>query len=135
MDFIEWNDNFSVNVKEIDQEHQGIFKIINKLLNSIADDTSNEILGEILDNVTDYIESHFKTEEHYFDKFNYAQSASHKEEHNDFREKVAEFKESFKKGRESLHLELTNFLMNWLVNHILISDKAYSQCFNENGLR
>lgn len=135
MDFIEWNDNFSVNVEELDKQHREMIGIINRLLNSIADEKNDEIVDDILNKLTDFIMTHFETEEHYFDKFNYSKSSDHKAEHRDFAEKVLEFKKKFEEGRESLHLEVTNFLMNWLLNHLLISDREYIECFNENGLR
>ncbi len=135
MNFLEWDDKYGVNVKEIDKQHQEIFKITNKLLNSMADGTGDEVVGNILQNLADYITAHFKTEENYFDKFNYPKSYSHKEEHGDFVQKVSEFKKSFKKGRETLYLDITNFLLNWLMSHLLLSDKEYAQFFNEKGLR
>ena len=135
MNFLEWDDKYGVNVKEIDKQHQEIFKITNKLLNSIADGTGNEIVGDILQNLTDYITTHFRTEEYYFDKFNYPKSYSHKEEHEAFVQKVSEFKKSFEKGRENLYLDVTNFILNWLMSHVLLSDKEYAKLFNEKGLR
>ncbi len=135
MNFLEWDDKYSVNVKEIDKQNQEIFKIISKLLNAMADGTGDEIVGDILQNLTDYIIVHFRTEEYYFDKFNYPKSYSHKEEHEAFVQKVSEFKKSFKKGRENLYLDITNFILNWLMSHVLLSDKEYTKVFNENGLR
>lgn len=135
MNFLEWNDKYSVNVKEIDKQHQEIFKITNKLLNSIADGKGDEIVGDILQNLTDYIATHFRTEEYYFDKFNYPKSYSHKEEHEAFAQKVSEFKKSFEKGRKTLYIDVTNFILNWLMSHVLLSDKEYVKFFNEKGLR
>ncbi len=134
MDFIEWNDNFSVNVEEIDIQHREMLRIINRLLETLSDEKSNEIVEDTLNKLTDYTMTHFKTEEDYFDQFNYSRSSAHKEEHRGFAKQILEFKKKFKEGRESLHLEVTNFLMNWLLNHLLISDKEYTECFNENGL-
>ncbi len=134
MDFIEWNDNFSVNVEEIDIQHREMLRIINRLLETLSDEKSSEIVEDTLSKLTDYTMTHFKTEEDYFDQFNYSRSSTHKEEHRGFAEQILEFKKIFKEGRESLHLEVTNFLMNWLLNHLLISDKEYTECFNENGL-
>lgn len=135
MEFIAWDDKFSVNVAEIDKQHKEIFKITNNLLNAIADGTGNEIVGDILGKLTDYISMHFKTEENYFDKFSYPKSFSHKEEHQTFVLKVSEFKKSFEKGRESLYVEVTNFILNWLMSHLLLSDKEYTKFFSEKGLR
>ena len=135
MDFLEWNDKFSVNVDEIDNQHKEIFKITNKLLNAIADGTANETVGDILQDLIDYIAVHFSTEEYYFDKFNYPKSYSHKEEHESFIQKVSEFKKSFETGRKNLYLDITNFILNWLMSHVLLSDKEYAKYFSEKGRR
>ena len=135
MNFLEWDDRYSVNVSEIDNQHKEILKITNKLLKAIADGTGNEIVGEILQNLTDYITTHFRTEEYYFDKFNYPKSYSHKEEHEAFVQKVSEFKKSLEKGRKTLYLDVTNFILNWLMSHLLLSDKEYANFFSEKGLR
>jgi hemerythrin len=39
------------------------------------------------------------------------------------------------KNSSALTYKLINFLREWLVNHILVSDKEYVKCFKENGLR
>jgi hypothetical protein len=35
----------------------------------------------------------------------------------------------------ALTYKLINFLREWLMNHILVSDKEYVKCFKENGLK
>ena len=115
MALIKWNDSFSVNVAEIDQQHQKLVSMINGLIS--------------------YTATHFKTEERYFTQFGYPETDSHKKEHAAFVQKVSDFKDGFEEGKLSLSIEVMNFLSDWLQNHIKGTDKKYSQFFNEKGLR
>jgi hemerythrin len=135
MGTIEWNNNLSVNVEEIDAQHKKLLRTVNKLYKSITVGAKGDIVGETLNGLTDYVTTHFKTEEDYFDKFNYSKASSHKKEHKEFIQKVSEFKKVYEEGRVRLNLEIAYFLSDWLINHLLITDKEYSACFNDNGLK
>ena len=93
------------------------------------------IIGNVLNELINYTAVHFKTEEKYFNQFNYPDSIAHKLEHSNFVNKVLTFKKEFDEGRQSMTIDVLNFLVSWLKNHILISDKNYSNFFNENGLQ
>ena len=82
-----------------------------------------------------YAQTHFKTEETYFEKFGYPETDTHKKEHADFTQRVSEFKEKFDEDRLGLSIEVMTFLSRWLLNHIKIVDMKYASFFNEKGLR
>lgn len=46
-----------------------------------------------------------------------------------FMEKVADIKKRFEEGSLVLSVEITNFVKEWIVNHVMGSDKKYSRCF------
>ncbi len=48
---------------------------------------------------------------------------------------VLAFKDKYDKGRSNLNMELMMFLKNWLIQHILGSDKAYSAHLVERGAK
>lgn len=135
MSMITWNDTLSVNVAEIDRQHQKLIAIINELNDAMKVGKGREILGEIVTNLVNYTDTHFKTEEAYFEKFGYPNTADHKKEHTAFVQKVADFKEGFEQKRLSVSVEVMTFLSDWLRNHIMGTDKQYSRFFNDNGLR
>lgn len=134
MAIITWKKQFSVNVKEIDAQHNKIIDYINELHSAMSGGKGKEILGDILEKLAGYTVEHFSTEEKYFDKYKYVLSVTHKLEHNKFVQKVVEFKKGYIEGNLILSVELMEFLKNWLCEHILGSDKLYTKCFNENGL-
>jgi hemerythrin len=135
MTLIQWNDGFSVNVVEIDRQHQQLIGMINDLDDAMRQGKGKAILGKIINGLASYTATHFRTEESYFDKFGYPEADSHKKVHSDFVKKVSEFKDEFEKGNIALSIQVMDFLSNWLQNHIKGIDKKYGPFFNEKGLK
>jgi hemerythrin len=134
MALIQWASVFSVNVAEIDKQHQKLIALINNLNDAMKQGKGKESLAEIIDELSNYAANHFAFEEKYFDKFGYPAATSHKLEHANFVKKVSEFKNGFDSGRLALTIEVMTFLKDWLQNHIQGIDKKYSSFFNEKGL-
>ena len=134
MDFIQWNNEYSVGVLELDKHHQRILGIINSLNKSIEENHSKEIIEQVLDKLIDYAVYHFGAEEKYFEKYNYPQTFTHKMEHQKFIKKVHAFEKEFKEGKLILSVEIMNFLRDWIVNHIHGTDKKYSSFFADKNL-
>lgn len=63
-----------------------------------------------LENYADY---HFKTEEKYFDQFDYPKSDEHKKIHQEYINNINSFKE---KGFSENQLK--DFLQNWWIDHV-----------------
>jgi len=134
MSLIKWQDNFSVGICEIDTQHQKLIKMVNDFYDGIKSG-QKKALGNLLNALLEYAAFHFSTEEKYMDKFGYTLRATHKKEHERFTEKTMDAKRRFDDGRLVLSLEITQFLKEWIKDHMLNTDKKYSKCFFENGLR
>ncbi len=134
MNLIKWNDSFSVNVEEIDKQHQTLVAMINELHDAMGQGKGGAILSKIVDDLIGYTATHFKTEEKYFIQFGYVDTDSHVKEHAAFVKTVTEFKAGVDSGKIFLTSEVMNFLSDWLQNHIKRTDRKYSECFNQNGL-
>ena len=134
MGFMEWDESYGVNVAAIDDQHKKIFQMISNFYNTMQKD-NHKAIDTLLKSLLDYTNFHFGTEEKYFDKFGYSNSEEHKKEHLAFVEKVMDVKKRFDEGKLVISMEITNFLKNWLIEHIKGIDKKYSKCFNDNGLR
>jgi|WetSurMetagenome_2_1015567.scaffolds.fasta_scaffold1002654_1 hemerythrin len=135
MALIQWDSTFSVNVAEIDKQHQKLVALINNLNEAMKQGKGKDILAKIIEELTDYTRNHFTFEEGYFDKFRYPAAASHKLEHGNFVKKISEFKNGFDNGKLALTIEVMGFLRDWLKNHIQGIDRKYSSFFNEKGLK
>lgn len=135
MPLIQWNNSFSVNVDEIDRQHQRLVGMINDLHDAMRRGKGKDALGKIIDGLMTYTATHFRTEEKYFDQFGYPDTDIHKKEHSDFIKKVSDFKDRFEKDKLGLSIQVMNFLSDWLQNHIKGSDKKYGSFFDEKGLK
>ncbi len=135
MALIQWNEELSVKVVEIDRQHQKLIRMMNDLYSAMRQGKGTDVLGRILDELVDYSKEHFGTEEKYFERFGYPEASQHKKEHANFVRKVEQFKNDFQAGKVCLSVEVMTFLSNWLQNHIRQSDKRYQPVFHENGLR
>lgn len=134
MALIEWSNDLSVNVAEIDKQHQKLVMMLNDLHDAMKQGKGHEIIGKIITELINYSVVHFATEEKYFVQFNYPDTDSHKKEHADFVQQVSIFNDGFKKGKLMLTIDVVKFLREWLRKHIMGTDKKYTQFFNDNGL-
>jgi hemerythrin len=132
---ITWSNNFSVNVKEIDDQHKKLVDAINSLETSMKAGKGKDVIGKVLQELADYTVYHFSTEEKYMVKFGYAEYQQHKQAHDNFVRKVTEFQKDFKDAKLGTVISVSDFLQQWLTKHILDTDKKYSTTFNENGLK
>ncbi len=136
IDFIKWDaEKYSVKVQSIDVQHKKIVEFINRLYNAFVQQTMSDSIQEILIEMTIYAKFHFEYEEKYFTQFRYAFAENHIAEHNDFVKKVEEFKQQFLTKKTNLSFAIVNFLKEWLLHHIAESDKKFSECFVQNGLK
>ncbi|MDD5527607.1 MAG: bacteriohemerythrin [Patescibacteria group bacterium] len=136
MPIIKWEENFSVGVKEIDDQHKRIIEILNRIYKMISDNQiENSAVEQILKDLHEYADTHFSTEEIYFREFDYDKADSHIEAHDDYRRRVEEFRVKNKAGlaKETLY-ELSDFMNGWWVWHINNTDKEYTECFHRHGL-
>ncbi len=132
---IEWNDKYSVGISRIDDEHKQFIDIINKAIVTKEYNGDPEELKEVLHSITMYAIKHFATKENCMIQFNYPEYQYHKEEHHDFSKKVIEYCERVNDGDSQFADKILEYLKQWLVNHIQVTDKKYVDCFIRNGLK
>jgi len=134
MAFIEWKDKFSVGIDICDNQHKGLIEILNNLHLNMKQGEANKIIGATIDKLILYTKEHFKTEEELFEEYEYPDKGSHKDEHDDFINKVSDFKSDFESGQILISVNLLQFLKTWLFDHISVSDKKYGQFLNSKSV-
>ena len=135
MALIKWDSSCNVNVEIIDKQHQLLVKMINELYDAMSAGKGKDEVGKIINRLILYAGMHFAREEYYFDIFGYPEIELHQKEHDDFEQEVSKFETDFNEGRQTLSMEIINFLSNWLLGHIKESDKKFGPFFNERGLK
>ena len=135
MSLFEWKDSYSVSVDKYDNQHKKLIGLINELHAAMSSGKAKDALSKILDELITYTKTHFADEEAEFKKHSYPGYLVQKNEHEKLTNEVVKFYEEFKNGKTNLSIEMISFLKDWLLNHILITDKKYSTFFAAKGVK
>lgn len=136
MPLMSWNDNLSVGVKVLDDDHKKLIGLLNELHDGITGGQRQEALGHVLHELITYTKTHFQREEELFARTGYPEAAAHKKEHDSLVQKAVDLQNRFKQGGTSmLSLETMSFLKSWLTQHIQGNDKKYSSHLKSKGVQ
>jgi hemerythrin len=130
---IEWSDEFSVGIQEIDEQHKVLINILNELSEAIEERRGTAVRNGIMERLVEYTRIHFTVEESLMRLLGYPQYEQHKHEHEMLLSQTTEFLVKINNEDVSTY-ELVFFLRSWLLNHILGSDKAYEKHFLKMGV-
>jgi hemerythrin len=128
MPVVTWDEKYSVKVPEIDAQHKRLFDLINAFYEAIMDKQADDGMKKIIHGLIQYTEFHFQFEERLMERYRYTGLDAQRAAHKAFVQKVSGFHARFGEGKLLLTVEVTNFLKNWLVEHILASDMKYVEC-------
>lgn len=134
MSLLSWNDQYSVNIKKIDEQHKILINLINDLHDAMKQGKGKDVMGSILDELANYTVHHFAYEEKLFVEKNYPLTKQHKLEHDKLVSEVSNLQKSFKNGETIMTMEVLSFLKKWLNDHIIGSDKKYTAHLNAQGI-
>jgi len=132
---IDWKEEYSVGIKEIDDQHKYFISLLNNLYNAIVEGKSREELKVLFRSLSDYAEKHFATEEKYFDEFNYEGAAEHKRKHQEMRDEIEKIKNMDEEKEIDFYGNIVYFLKDWLEDHLEKMDQKYKECFSKHGLK
>lgn len=130
-----WKEEYSVNIKEIDDQHKELVAMINELHEAMMQQRAKDVLGKILNKLVSYCAGHFATEERLMQTHGYLEYAGHKAKHDKMTAKVLALQNDLKANKLNLTTEVSQFLRDWLDKHILGTDKKYSTHFNTRGVK
>ncbi len=129
-----FTDKYKTGIELIDTEHKRLFEIINETYDLIHDDFAHDKYDQImslLGQLKDYTEFHFHDEEDYMTSINYPGLEAQKQAHESFIDKLVNIDihelESMDDNQQQYLLDLVNFLVTWLSNHILGADKKIGE--------
>ncbi len=134
---LQWDKSFETNIESVDSQHQYLIELINDLNKEVIAqmeyDNYDRIM-EILTELKNYTISHFKQEEQLMKDIMSKLSdeglaqfwlyfKNHRAEHVAFINKIEQiFNKDIDDNQAEISLDLINFLVDWLKNHILKID-------------
>jgi hemerythrin len=127
MAYMDWKDEFSVGIAEMDSQHKRWIEIINELHDAMRSGQTEKVLSSVFKKMTDYIVVHFKAEETLLDKNKFPGLDKHRKIHEKYALEIHGFVDQFAKGKILMSIEVMDSLKNWLINHIKVNDKEYGK--------
>jgi hemerythrin len=123
----EFSDEYLTGIEIVDVEHKELFRIIdevNQLTKDFSPVSGFDNIMALLKELTAYTKQHFKDEEEYMERIGYDGLEVQRRAHDSFVDKLEniDLQAMDDNPMEELH-SLLEFLLGWLINHILYTDK------------
>ncbi len=125
MPFVVWSDMFCITVPYIDDQHKILLEITNKFYEDLKSGSSKDTSHETLNQLIKYAESHFRDEEEIMALTTYPaeEITEHKKIHEKLVDDIFKLHSDLTNGKELAMHDLDLFLNDWLIKHILLTDK------------
>jgi len=138
-----WQSNLETGISEVDTQHKHLVNLTNTLkeeiLVQLSYDNYDKIM-EVIGELKDYTVEHFRIEEQMMKEHMstikkddelaafWGYFKNHKKEHSDFVDKLNQIVDKdIDSQQDEISVSLTEFLMTWLVNHIMKVDMELSK--------
>lgn len=124
MPFIEWSDELKVGNETIDEHHRHLVELLNNAHDAFVYGMKKGELRRTIDALGQYAEQHFAAEESFMQNCAYPDYEEHLEDHRAFRATVQQLHLLHVGDNQPTYLEITDFLLEWLIRHINIVDRG-----------
>ena len=125
MTMVDWDDSYSLDIPEIDEQHKCLIAIMNELYTALANKSEPQRIGQVLDKLIDYMRIHFAVEEALMRILDYEEYPQHKASHDAIVRQVLAYQAAFRAGDEQVGSQLLEFLKDWLFTHIQQVDQRF----------
>ena len=128
---IQWKDEYCVGHALIDYDHQTLVNITNELFSCVSKGLSSEETSTVIKYLINYVELHFQREESLFLESDYPDGAAHMKKHREIEQLVRGISDQYATDPSAINInDVMKFLENWLINHIMRTDRAYVPFLN-----
>lgn len=137
----EFTDKYKTGIALVDDEHRRLFEIIsdtNDLINdNFIHDKYDEIM-RLLSELREYTQIHFHDEEELMERINYPGLEAQIKAHSAFVERLVGINlselDDMDDNQQEYLLDLIQFLLSWLSNHILGTDMKIGEFMREHNI-
>ena len=126
---IEWSEGLSLDVDELDSQHQELFARFNELLRACDRGHGGDEAYRMLEFLNGYVVEHFSEEEALQHRFGYPAASRHKEEHDLFVRELTALELQFREQGPIPRLVATTnqIVAVWLIDHISRADAEFAR--------
>lgn len=130
----EWRDEYSTNVKALDETHKKLFEKANQFYELIEKGRQRSATEDLLNFLIQYVEDHFAEEEELMRQYGFPELENHRKKHEDLKNQVLRYKNLVDTGENVDGVDFIKFIKDWIVDHILTTDRKYGPFLNNKGV-
>jgi hemerythrin len=134
MALLAWKKDYSVKVRQFDDQHRKLIDMVNKLHEAMKLGKGSQVVNDVLSSLAAYTQTHFSDEERLMLYNGYPGYLDHKKKHDQLVSRVRDFQRQVEIGEATVSLGLMNFLKDWLLQHIQVVDMQYGPYLNGKGI-
>ena len=118
MPTVTWRDEYSVNVKEIDVQHQKMLELVNDLHSAVEACVDKNSLQNLLVELVDFTHTHFSDEELLMKKYDYPEFGEHHKEHKILLKHMSDLVVAVSNGKYPTFYSDYDVSSDWAITHI-----------------
>lgn len=117
---IHWEDNLSIGIPAIDEQHKELFAQFDKLSNVIEVGGKGEEVEELLRYLNEYGVTHFTNEEEIMSSYEYAGLEEQRQQHEIFKESITTLLEMLANNvpTRKIAIRVDATLIRYFINHV-----------------
>ena len=127
MTLLDWRENFSIGIAEVDHEHRELIGLINSLHAALGDERGGERVEAFLGEIFAGIAAHFALEERVMRERRYDALAEHKADHERLLDQLRDMMDAQAEGAELDDAVFGDQLAEWFAGHFRTHDARFHQ--------
>jgi len=127
MNMLQWRDEFSVGIDEIDDEHRELIELIRSLQQQVHAGARSQDIVAVLGEIYAQIAGHFALEEKMMRQTRYPAYADHKEDHETLLDDLRDIMDDVEDDGVLDQAQLTHDLDRWFSDHFKTHDAKLHQ--------
>lgn len=122
MALIEWKDEFSTGIPDVDHEHRQLIELINELHRAMSTGATAYTVPDFLGEIYAHVAAHFALEEKIMRERHYDQYPEHKSDHERLLDELRDMMDDFEENAYFSDAEFATHLNHWFVEHFKTRD-------------
>lgn len=122
MALIEWKDEFSVGVPDVDHEHQALIALINDLHAAMSSGSRDVTVMDFLGEIYAHVSAHFALEEKIMRERKYDHYAEHKAEHEALLDTLRDIMDDYEENAYFSDEAFAESVEKWFTDHFRTRD-------------
>lgn len=131
---ISWHEDLKTGIAAIDAQHLGLVNTYNELYSTLTAGLPGALLEPVFLRLIESADRHFDFEEHLMRRHDYPDLEGHAVEHANLRRVVEKIRADVSEGQRSIGIDLMAFLKDWLMSHILDTDRPLGEFLERRGV-